>query len=177
MCFMNKPEHLTNPGGAIPNCTSGSNLLPRSCMPFLPTKSSARALAVYVPQLLLLLFLTPSQRCFRPQRRFSLVLISFYLCVSSSLSPPNSSSHSESQTAKDVRASYDALVDIFECIENFLRRLSIYTEIPPTPVMTEIVIKIMAELITVLALATKQMKQGRFSTSALSNNCSWLILW
>lgn len=60
--------------------------------------------------------------------------------------------------------SYDAVVDIFECIENFLRRLSIYNEITPTPAMAEMVIKIMAELITVLALATKQMKQGRFST-------------
>ena len=68
--------------------------------------------------------------------------------------------------------SYDSLVDIFECIENFLIRLNIYTEIPPTqaPAMTEIVTKIMAELIKVLALATKQMKQGRFSMFALTNN-------
>jgi hypothetical protein len=69
-----------------------------------------------------------------------------------------------------VGASYDALVDIFECVDNFLRRLSIYNEIPPTPAMTEMVIKIMAELITVLALATKQMKQGRFSMSSLAND-------
>ena len=71
-----------------------------------------------------------------------------------------------------MRASYDALVDIFECIENFLRRLSIYTKIPPTPAMTDMVIKIMVELITVLALATKQMKQGRFSTSSVAENYS-----
>jgi hypothetical protein len=75
-----------------------------------------------------------------------------------------------------VRESYDALVDIFKCIENLLRRLSIYIEIPPTPVMTDMVIKIMAELITVLALATRQMKQGRFSMSALENNYSRLTL-
>ena len=80
------------------------------------------------------------------------------------------------QTAENVMASYDALVDIFECIENFLRRLSIYNEIRPTPAMTEMVIKIMAELITVLALATKQMKQGRFSMSALANDHLWLTL-
>jgi hypothetical protein len=70
------------------------------------------------------------------------------------------------QTAKGVRESYDALANIFEYTENFLRRLSIYNEIPPTPAMTEMVIKIMAELIIVLALATKQMEQGRFSMSA-----------
>jgi hypothetical protein len=67
-----------------------------------------------------------------------------------------------------VRASYDALVDIFECIENFLRRLAIYTDIPPTPAMTEMVIKIMVEIITVLALATEQINQGRFSMSVLA---------
>lgn len=66
-----------------------------------------------------------------------------------------------------MSASYDALVDIFECIESFLRRLSIYNEIPPTPAMSEMVVKIMAELITVLALATNQMKQGRFSMFAI----------
>lgn len=81
------------------------------------------------------------------------------------------------QTAKDVRESYNALVEIFECIENFLRRLSIYTKIPPTSAMSEMAVKIMAELITVLALATKQMKQGRFSMSAVANYHLWLILW
>jgi hypothetical protein len=71
-----------------------------------------------------------------------------------------------------VSKSYDSLVDIFECIENFLIRLRIYTKIPPTqaPAVTEIVTKIMAELITVLALVTRQMKQGRLSTFALAIN-------
>jgi hypothetical protein len=79
------------------------------------------------------------------------------------------------QEAKHVRASYDALVDIFECIENFLRRLKIYSEIPPTPSMTEMVIKIMVELLSVLALATKQINQGRFSMSVLDYSHPWLI--
>lgn len=64
-----------------------------------------------------------------------------------------------------MRESYDALVDIFECIENFLSRLRIYTEIQPTPALTEMVIKILVELLGVLALATKQINQGRLSTS------------
>jgi hypothetical protein len=71
------------------------------------------------------------------------------------------------QTAKYVRESYDALVDVFECIENFLRRLMIYTDpkITPTPAMADILIKIMVEVLSVLALATKQINQGRFSES------------
>jgi hypothetical protein len=74
-----------------------------------------------------------------------------------------------------VRASYDALVDLFECIESFLRRLGIYTEMPLPPAMTEMVIKIMVELLSVLALATKQINQGRFSMSFLDYNYLWLI--
>lgn len=78
------------------------------------------------------------------------------------------------QTAKYVRASYDALVDIFECIENFLRRLRIYSDIPLTSATSEVVIKILVELLSVLALATKQIKRGRFSKTSLSKNNSWL---
>ena len=69
------------------------------------------------------------------------------------------------QTAKYVRESYDALVDIFECIETFLSRVKIYTQIHPTPALTETVIKILVGLLGVLALATKQVNQGRLSTS------------
>jgi hypothetical protein len=69
-----------------------------------------------------------------------------------------------------VSKSYDSLVEIFECVENFLMRLNVYSKTPPTPAMTEMVTKIMTELITVLALATEQMKQGRLSMFALANN-------
>jgi hypothetical protein len=67
------------------------------------------------------------------------------------------------QTASDVSSSYDALVDLFECIGNFLKRLRIYPDLPLSPSMKDIVVKIMVELLSVLALATKQIKQGRFS--------------
>jgi hypothetical protein len=60
-------------------------------------------------------------------------------------------------------ASYDALVDLFASFENFLSRLSIYAGIPPTPALTNVLVKIIVELISTLALATKQVRQGRFS--------------
>ncbi|KAH9995407.1 hypothetical protein BJV74DRAFT_332766 [Russula compacta] len=63
--------------------------------------------------------------------------------------------------AKGVSSSYDALVELFESIEHFLNRLDIYTKIPPTVAMTEIMVKIMVELLSTLALATKQVQQGR----------------
>ena len=67
------------------------------------------------------------------------------------------------QAASGVSSSYDALVELFECVGGFLKRLRIYTDLPLTPLMTEISVKILVELLSVLALATKQIKQGRFS--------------
>ena len=61
--------------------------------------------------------------------------------------------------------SYEGLVDLLESIEHFLNRLDIYTRIPPTVHMTEMVVKILVELLSTLALATKQMKEGRSSES------------
>jgi hypothetical protein len=71
------------------------------------------------------------------------------------------------QAASGVSSSYDALVDLFECVGNFLKRLRIYTDLPMTPLMMEMSVKIMVELLSVLALATKQIKQGRFSKRML----------
>ena len=67
---------------------------------------------------------------------------------------------------KDVSASYDALIDLFESIKRFLCRLEIYTNIPLTTAMAVIVVEKLAEVLSVLALATKQVKQGRISASS-----------
>ncbi|KAH9083695.1 hypothetical protein EDB83DRAFT_2669650 [Lactarius deliciosus] len=80
---------------------------------------------------------------------------------------------------KDISASYDALVDLFESTENFLRRLDIYTKIPPTTAMTEIITKILVELLSTLALATQQVKQGRlkkFGMKLLEENETEAVL-
>jgi hypothetical protein len=71
------------------------------------------------------------------------------------------------QAASRVTSSYDALLNLFECLGNFLKRLEVYTTIPPTPMMTDLIVKIMVELLSVLALATKQIKQGRSSKCAM----------
>jgi len=64
-------------------------------------------------------------------------------------------------TAKDVDASQDVLVDLFGQIENFFRRLESYTEVRPTAAMMDIIINIMIEVLTILAIATKEIKQRR----------------
>ncbi|KAH9046106.1 hypothetical protein EDB84DRAFT_1674249, partial [Lactarius hengduanensis] len=70
------------------------------------------------------------------------------------------------QAADGVSASYDALLELFECVGSFLKRLEIYTKIPLSPLMTEIIAKIMVELLSILAQAKKQVKQGRFKQFA-----------
>ena len=73
------------------------------------------------------------------------------------------------QAIEDISASYDALADLLESIEGFLNRLAIYTKLPPTTIMTEIIVKIMVELLSTLAVATKQITQGRQSGSILAD--------
>jgi hypothetical protein len=68
-----------------------------------------------------------------------------------------------SQAAKDVRASQDTLVDIFERIGMFFRRLEMYTEVPLTTEMIDITIQIMVEVLFILGVATKEINQGRTS--------------
>jgi hypothetical protein len=63
--------------------------------------------------------------------------------------------------AKDARASQDALIDIFERIEMFFRRLEIYTEVPSTMEMMGTIVQIMVEVLSILGIATKEIRQGR----------------
>jgi hypothetical protein len=68
-----------------------------------------------------------------------------------------------SQAVNDTSVSQDKLIELFNRIEHFFRRLEIYTGITPTPAMTDIVIEIMVEVLTILGIATKEVKRGRFS--------------
>ena len=68
-----------------------------------------------------------------------------------------------SQAAKDVQGGQDTLVDAFERIESFFRRLEIYTDVPPTAEMMDTIIRIMVEVLSILGIATKEIKQGRLS--------------
>jgi hypothetical protein len=67
------------------------------------------------------------------------------------------------QAIRDISKSYDALVDIFESFESFLRRLDIYTRTPSTTAITEIIVKILIELLSTISFAIQQARQGRLS--------------
>jgi methyl-accepting chemotaxis protein len=69
--------------------------------------------------------------------------------------------------AKDASSSRDKLIEIFNRIERFFHRLEIYTGITPTAAMRGIIIEIMVEVLTILAITTKEVKRGRLSRSIL----------
>ena len=71
------------------------------------------------------------------------------------------------KATKSVSDDYDGLIELFELFGRYLRRLQVFTEIPPA--LGEILVKIMVELLGVLALTTRQIKQGRFSGSLLTD--------
>ena len=71
--------------------------------------------------------------------------------------------HSLSKATEAVSSSQDALIDVFERIENFFRRLETYVQVPPTPGMTDMIVKIMVEVLSILAIATKEYSQSRAS--------------
>ncbi|KAH9985854.1 hypothetical protein BJV77DRAFT_93040 [Russula vinacea] len=64
---------------------------------------------------------------------------------------------------KDVVASHDTLIQLFERINFFLQRLKRYTGIPLTNESRELLGKIMAQLLLILALSTKAMTERRIS--------------
>ncbi|KAF8497797.1 hypothetical protein F5888DRAFT_1695124 [Russula emetica] len=70
-------------------------------------------------------------------------------------------------TAKDVRADQDALFGIFERIEAFFQRLDTYTEVAPNKGMIDTITAIMVEVLNILAITTKEIKQSRISKSLL----------
>ena len=70
---------------------------------------------------------------------------------------------SRCQAAKDVRGSQDTLIDIFEHMESFFLRLGVYTEVAPTTEMLDIIMKIMVEMLTILGIATEEIKRARTS--------------
>lgn len=57
------------------------------------------------------------------------------------------------------------LADLLNLIETILIHVEIYTQVPPTPAMDNMVIKIMLEFFSTLALATRELNQGQPSHS------------
>jgi len=55
------------------------------------------------------------------------------------------------------------LIDIFDRIEGFFRRLETYTKVPTTEATRNIIVKIMVEVLGIFAIVTKEIKQNTAS--------------
>jgi len=66
-----------------------------------------------------------------------------------------------------MESSDNAFVDVLESVERVFRHLDMYTQIPHSPALDEMVVKMVLELLSILELATKRLTQGRLSESIL----------
>ena len=62
-----------------------------------------------------------------------------------------------------MAASKDVLAELLERIGFFFTRLETYTEVTPTTAMTEISAKIVAEVLIIFGIATKELRRGSAS--------------
>ncbi|KAN0109556.1 hypothetical protein V8E52_009199, partial [Russula decolorans] len=53
------------------------------------------------------------------------------------------------------------LIDLFERIGRFFKRLESYTERTPSGAMTDMMVEVMVEVLSVLAIVTVEIKQRR----------------
>ena len=67
------------------------------------------------------------------------------------------------QAAKCVGAGQQVLIDVFTRVQYYFKRLEIYTTVPATDAMRNMMVDIMVEVISFLAIATKEVKRGRAS--------------
>ena len=67
-------------------------------------------------------------------------------------------------------ANRDVLAKLFGRIESFFQRLKVYTTVIPSPAVTDELATIMAEVLSILALATKGIKERRISGSFFCDN-------
>jgi len=80
------------------------------------------------------------------------------------------------QAANGVITSYDALAEMLEAIEHFINRLRIYAATSHSmPAVDEIVVKLMVELISTLALVTRKLEKRRSRESFLANMLLFLM--
>lgn len=73
------------------------------------------------------------------------------------------------QAAQGVSSSRDLLAGLFERLENVFRRLEVYIETPRTLEMTDVIVKVMVEVLNILAIATKEINQHQASELILGD--------
>jgi hypothetical protein len=69
--------------------------------------------------------------------------------------------------AKDVSASYDVLLDIFERMEGFLKRFEVYSRRSVNTELAEVLVKVVVKVLNIFSIVTKEMERRPSSESFL----------
>ena len=68
------------------------------------------------------------------------------------------------------------IIDMFEKLKGFMGRLDVYVQHEITDHLKKIIVSILAQVLVVLGVATKWMKQSRLGKSAhIANQRTWLM--
>ena len=71
------------------------------------------------------------------------------------------------QAARDVSASHDVLLDLFQRMDDFFKRFKIYSRTFLNTELAEVLVKVMVKVLHILSIATKEVEKGRASESLL----------
>jgi hypothetical protein len=78
------------------------------------------------------------------------------------------------QAIQGVNASQGTLLNLFDRIGYFFRRLEAYTELPPTAGMTDTIVNVMVEVLVIITLVTSEVNQGKLSESGMNDGAALL---
>jgi hypothetical protein len=68
-----------------------------------------------------------------------------------------------SQAANSIGGARGALLELFERMDCVFMRLAMYTKVSMTAEMIDVIVKVMAEVLCILAIATKELDENRAS--------------
>jgi hypothetical protein len=69
------------------------------------------------------------------------------------------------QAARDVSASHDVLLDLFERMDDFFNRFKVYSQGFRHPKLAGVLVKVVVKVLNILSIATKEVEKGRASES------------
>jgi hypothetical protein len=72
-----------------------------------------------------------------------------------------------SQAAKDVIASHDMLLDLFQRMDDFFKRFKLYSRSLLSTELTGVLVKVLVKVLNILSIAMKEVERSRASESFL----------
>jgi hypothetical protein len=72
-----------------------------------------------------------------------------------------------SQAARDVSASHDVLLDLFQRMDDFFKRFKVYSQRFLNTDLVEVLVKVVVKVLNILSTATKEVERSRASASLL----------